>query len=153
MGKAILEVGKKKKRVMLSHHKVFIALEPDDRKQTVDQLAGTNEVREEAYNLISLHLGDNVIRKVDGINTPINLWNKLDSLYSILTAPNLVYLKSMLFNFKMNASKSIDENIDKFTTLTLLLRDTNQALGDTSETIILLNSLPNDYNVVKRTLQ
>ena len=87
------------------------------------------------------------------MNTPIELWNKLESLYSILFAPNLVYLKGMLFNFKMNMSKSMDENIDEFTKLTLLLRGTDYALGDTSEAMILLNSLRDDFNVVKHALQ
>jgi len=64
---------KKKMRVLLSHHKVLIALEPDDRKWSPDQLARTEEVREEAYNLIFLHLGDFVIHKVDGMNSPLDL--------------------------------------------------------------------------------
>jgi len=125
-------------RVLLSHHKVLVALEPDDRKWSIDQIARTEEIREEAYNLIFLHLGDSVIRKVDGMSNPINLWNKLESLFSVMTAPNLVYLKGMLFNFKMDTSKSIDENVDEFTRLALLLRGIDQALGDTSEAMILL---------------
>ena len=140
-------------RVLLSHHKVLIALEVDDCKWSADQLARIEEIREEAFNLIFLHLGDSVIRKVDGMSNPLNLWNKLDSLFSVMIAPNLVYLKGMLFNFKMNTSKSMDENIDEFTKLALLLRGADQALGDTSEAMILLNSLPNDYDVVKHTLR
>ena len=87
------------------------------------------------------------------MSNPINLWNKLDSLFFVMTTPNLVYLKCMLFNFKMNTSKSMDENIDKFTRLALLLRGTDQALGDISEAMILLNSLPDDYDVVKHALR
>lgn len=113
----------------------------------MEQIGRIAEIREEAFNLIFLHLGDSVIRKVDGMDNPTNFRNKLESLYVVMNAPNLVYLKGMLFNFKMDASKSMDENIDEFTRLTLLLRGTDQALGDTSETMILLNSLPKDYNV------
>ena len=47
----------------------------------------------------------------------------------------------------------MDENIDKFTRLALLLRGTDQALGDTSEAMILLNSLLDDYDVVKHVLR
>ena len=65
-GKGNFGSWKKKMTVLLSHHKVFIALEPNDRKWTGDQLARTNELREETFNLIFLHLGDSVIRKVDG---------------------------------------------------------------------------------------
>ena len=49
--------------------------------------------------------------------------------------------------------KSMDDNIDEFTKLTLMLRGTDQAPGDTSTTMILLNSLLDDYNVVKHALQ
>ena len=83
------------------------------------------------------------------MNTPLDVWNKLDSLYSIVAALNLNFLKGMLFNYKIDKSKSMDENIDEFTRLTLMLRGTNQALGDTSEAMILLNSLPDHYHVVK----
>jgi len=144
---------KKKMRVLLSHHKVLIALELDDRKWSNEQIAKTNEIRKEAFNLIFPHLGDTMIRQVDGMTKPLDLWNRLESLYVIVSAPNVVYLKGMLFNFRMNASKSIDKNIDEFTKLTLLLRGIDQALGDTSETMILLNVLPDDYNVVKHALQ
>ena len=53
----------------------------------------------------------------------------------------------------MNVSKYMDENIDEFTRLDLLLRCTDQTLGDTSEAMILLNSLPDEYNVIKHALQ
>ena len=73
-GKGDFGSWKKKMRVLLSHHKVLIALESDDRKWSPNQLARTEEVREEAYNLIFLHLGDSVICKVDGMNSPLDLW-------------------------------------------------------------------------------
>ena len=112
---------KKKMRVLLFHHKVLIALEQHQRKWSNEQIARTNEIREETFNLIFLYLGDTMIRKVDGMTNPLDLWNRLESFYVVVSAPNLVYLKGMLFNFKMNASKSMDENIDEFTKLTLLL--------------------------------
>ena len=64
---------KKNMRVLLSHHKVLIILEPYNRKWSIDHIARTEEIREEAYNLIFLHLGDNVIRKVNGMSNPIDL--------------------------------------------------------------------------------
>ena len=80
-GKGDYRCLKKKMRVLLSHHKVLIALEPNDRKWSDEQTVRTNEIREEAFNLIFLHLGDAVIRKVDGMTNPFDLWNKLESLY------------------------------------------------------------------------
>ena len=151
-GKGDFGSWKKKMRVLLSHHKVAIALEEDAVKWTPAQKAKESEIKEEAFNLIFLHLADSVIRKVDGMVTAPGLWNKLDSLYSVVSAPNLIFLKGTLFNYKMDSSKSMDENIDEFTRLALLLRGTDQALGDSSEAMVLLNSLPEEYHVVKNTL-
>ena len=60
-------------RVLLSHHKVAYALVADIMKGLTDQLAKKLEVNEMTYNLIFLHLADSVIRKVDGMNTPLEL--------------------------------------------------------------------------------
>ena len=139
MGSSRLEMGifdgkgdfgswKKRMRVYLSHHKVLIALEEVEVKWSAEQKAKASKIKEEAFNLIFLHLADSVIRKVDGMDTPVSLWKKLDSLFSVVSAPNLVFLKGMLFNFKMDSSKTIDENVDEFTRLTLLLKGTDQAL-------------------------
>ena len=48
----------KKMKVLLSHHKVLIALNKDEDKWTAAQKSKASEIREEAYNLIFLHLAD-----------------------------------------------------------------------------------------------
>lgn len=60
-------------RVLLSYHKVTIALETDKCKWMVDQIAKEIEINEVAFNLIFLHLVDNVISQVDGMDTPLSL--------------------------------------------------------------------------------
>ena len=74
------------------------------------------------------------------MDTPMDLWGKLESLYSVISAPNLVFLKGNLFNYKMDTNKSIDDNLDEFTRMTQILKGTDQALGDSSEAMILLNA-------------
>lgn len=49
--------------------------------------------------------------------------------------------------------KSIDDNLDEFTKMTLILKGTDQALEETIEAMLLLNLLPNEYLVVKNALQ
>ena len=68
-------------RVLLSHHKVVIALEVDAEKWIAEQKAKEDEIKEYAFNLIFLHLADSVIRKVDDMVTAFDLSNKLDSLF------------------------------------------------------------------------
>ena len=72
-GKGDFESWKKKMKVFLSHHKVVIALEADETKWKADQKAKAAEIKEEAFNLIFLHLADSVICKVDGMENPLDL--------------------------------------------------------------------------------
>lgn len=60
---------KKKTRVLLSYHKVAVALEAKKDKWTVDYITKEFEINEIAFNLIFLHLFDNVILQVDGMVT------------------------------------------------------------------------------------
>ena len=53
----------------------------------------------------------------------------------------------------MDSSKTIDENIDEFIRLTLLLKETDQALDDSTKIVILLNFNSTKDQVVKNTLQ
>ena len=48
----------KKMKVLLSHHKVLITLEKDKDKWTAAQKSKASKIREEAYNIIFLHLAD-----------------------------------------------------------------------------------------------
>lgn len=118
-----------------------------------EKLRKKAKIDEEAYNLIVINLADNVLRKVDGMKTLISLWGKLESLYALQTAPNFAFLKGSLFAYKMDISKSIDENVDEFLKMTLILKGIDQALDNTSLAMIMLNSLTDDYLVVKNALQ
>ena len=53
----------------------------------------------------------------------------------------------------MDVTKSVEENLDEFLKMTLVLKGTDQELGDSSLAMILLNSLPDEYLVVKNALQ
>lgn len=64
---------------------------------------------------------------------------KVEFLYYVVATPNLVFLKSMLFKYKMDNLKFMDDNLDEFIKMNLLLMGTHQALGETNEVMILLN--------------
>ncbi|GAB2274337.1 hypothetical protein Dimus_039084 [Dionaea muscipula] len=144
---------KKKMRALLSHEKLLIALEKDVKKWNEEQLKKVDSINDDAYSLIVLNLSDTVLRKVDGCETVISLWDKLETLYARQSAPSLAYLKGTLFSWKMDVSKSLDDNLDEFMKLILILKGTDQAIDDTSQAMILLQSLPTEYDVVKNSLK
>lgn len=82
---------------LLYHHKAVIALQADRSKWNSKQKQKESEIKEQAYDLMFLHLADIVISKVDGMDTPFDLQNKFDYLFSVISAPNLVFLKGMFF--------------------------------------------------------
>ncbi|XP_031266617.1 uncharacterized protein LOC116125023 [Pistacia vera] len=152
-GKIDFNSWKKKMKALVSHNKVGIALEKDAEKWPADKLKRKAKIDEEAYNLIVMNLADNMLRKVDGLEAPIALWGKLETLYALQTAPNLTFLKGALFSYRMDSNKSIEDNIDEFLKMTIILKGTDQELSETTLAMIFLNSLTKDYQVVKIALQ
>lgn len=64
------------------------------------------------------------------------VWKRLEA-----DLPNKIFLRERLFSFKMNATKSMDENLDEFKKLTSEINRTDEELGKESQATILINSL------------
>ncbi|KAL0688216.1 hypothetical protein Bca4012_087893 [Brassica carinata] len=65
-------------------------------------------------NLIGTCLSDMILRKVMNEPTALGMWKALGRDYQTKTLPNRIYLKQQFASFKMDESKSIDENMDCF---------------------------------------
>ncbi|KAL5552341.1 hypothetical protein UlMin_002517 [Ulmus minor] len=65
------------------------------------------------------------------------------------------YSTIQLFGFKMDQSKSLEDNLDDFTNLNIELAnaDSNEALSDENQAIIVLNFLPNSYKDLKAAIK
>ncbi|TXG60670.1 hypothetical protein EZV62_015243 [Acer yangbiense] len=113
------------------------------------------ELKELAYITIILNLADNVLRQVNDEDTIAKIWNKLESLYMTKSLSGKIYLKEQFFGFKMDQSKSFEDNLDDFTKLNIELAnaDSTEALSDENQAIIVLNSLPDSYNDLKATIK
>ena len=53
------------------------------------------------------------------------IWLKLEQLFKTKALPNRIYLKQKFYGFKMDKSKTIDENVDEFTKLVADLENLN----------------------------
>ncbi|CAM8982590.1 unnamed protein product [Rhodiola kirilowii] len=145
-GKSDFNIWKVKIKALLSHHE-------DETKWSAEQKTKKVEINEEAFNLLILNLTDHVIRKVSTSTTALDVWTRLDILYSNKHAPNLANLKASAFAFKFDNAKSLDDNLDELLKMTILLHGTAHALDATSIVMILMNALPENYQVVKDTFQ
>ncbi|KAL0451552.1 UNVERIFIED_CONTAM: hypothetical protein Slati_1133300 [Sesamum latifolium] len=106
-----------------------------------------------AYSSIILNLSDSVMRKVGNQNTAKELWNKLEELYTESSLPNKLFLLEKFFRYKLDVSKSIDDNIDEFTKLIQDIKLTGDKNIDDYSPIVLLNAIPETYGDVKSAIK
>lgn len=110
-----------------------------------------------AYSLIILNLFDKVLRQVNGMNTGMNtaakVWSKLESLYMIKSLTNKIHLKRRLFSFKMDSSKSLQENLDDFNVIIIGLANIDEVISDENQAIILLNFVPESYRDLRIAIE
>ena len=111
------------------------------------------ERAEKAMNMLILNLGDHVLRKLDDCITAAAIWTALERLYNQKTLPNRIHLQHKFYTFKMVESKSVDQNIDEFLKLVSGLSSLNVEVTEEVQAILLLNSLPGQYNTLKETLK
>ena len=84
--------------------------------------------------------------------TAIGVWKALEGNYKTKTLPNRVYLKQIFARYKMDESKSIEENLDKFLKLVDDLASLNINVSDEDQAIQILTSLPPQYDSLVHTL-
>ena len=101
----------------------------DDKKKEMDEIA---------LSTIILHLSDNVLRKVDDMQTTAAMWKKLEELYLVRSLPDRILLFEQFFGFKMDISKDLDANLDEFNKLTLNLANCEEEFSDEHFAVILL---------------
>ncbi|PON54809.1 LOW QUALITY PROTEIN: Gag-Pol-related retrotransposon family protein [Trema orientale] len=124
-----------------------------DKESLAEMKKKIEEVSPKAYSAIILSLSDQVLRKVLREKIISGIWIKLEELYRAKTLPGRIYLKERFFGFKMDKSKSIEENLDDYTKLVLDLENLGIKVDDKDKAIILLNSLPRNLKNFKETLK
>lgn len=126
----------------------------EDFKERIKKLETEKSERaEKAMNMIILNLGDHVLQKLEDYTTGATIWSSLERLYNSKTLPNRIHLQHKLYTFKMIESKSIDEDIDDFLKLVSGLSSVNISVSEEVQAILLLSSLPSQYNQLKEPLK
>lgn len=116
----------------------------------------SNEKQEEAdeiaYGEIWLHLTPTVARPYSEIQGAKNLWKALEDDYLHATEPDEMALKGNLYGFKLIQGMSLEANIDKFNKIIQQLASCGTDVEDKDQTVILLNSLPEEMNYLKKMI-
>ena len=106
-----------------------------------------------ARNLICASLSNIVLRKVMREQTAMGVWKALEADYQTKTLPNRIYLKQSFASFKMQETKSIEENMDSFLKLIDDLASLSITVSDEDQAIQILTSLPSQYDALVHTLK
>jgi len=118
-----------------------------------DKEAIMEEKRQKARSTIVLSVSDQVLRKIKKEKTAASMLNALDKLYMSKALPNRIYLKQRLYSFKMQENLSVEANIDEFLRLIADLENTNVLISDEDQAMLLLMSLPKQFDQLKDTLK
>ncbi|KAL0537750.1 hypothetical protein IC582_026735 [Cucumis melo] len=143
---------RKKIRAILVQHKVAKILDEERLPENITE-SEKRDMDEMAYSTILLYLSDEVLRLVDEATTTGELWKKLESLYLTKSLPNKIYIKEKFFGYKMDQSKSLEENLDEFQKIVVDLNNIGEKMSDENQAVILLNSLPETYREVKAAIK
>jgi len=100
------------------------------------------ELEEKAHSAILLSLSDGVLREVVDEETAAKLWKKLESLYMKKSHTNRLYLKQRLYTLKMKWGMPLCDQA-----LILEMKNIDIKVDDEDQTLILLCSIPNIFDI------
>ncbi|CAA7062683.1 unnamed protein product [Microthlaspi erraticum] len=125
----------------------------DEDTEDIKLEEALEEKRKKARSTIVLSVSDQVLRKIKKEKTAADMLNALDKLYISKALPNRIYLKQKLYSFKMSENLSIEGNIDEFLHLITDLESTSVVVSDEDQAILLLMSLPRQFDQLRDTLK
>lgn len=82
----------------------------------------SEELLELAYNTIILYLRDKVLRDISTEKNASGMWLELEQLYMSKILTNRMYLKGILFGFRMIEDKCSEDWLDEFAKKSYILK-------------------------------
>ncbi|CAN0860176.1 Retrovirus-related Pol polyprotein from transposon TNT 1-94 [Linum grandiflorum] len=150
-GSTDFAIWKIKMKAILIKEKCFAAVTEDWPANTSDLRKA--ELREIAHSEIMIRLADDVVRQVVSFSDPKLLWEGLESIFQSKSMPSRISLLSKLFTFKMDTGMSMHENFDAFLKMTQDLERCGDQIDDTHQAVLLLNSMPSQFDNLKDVIQ
>ena len=142
---------KEKMMAILICQKLDIAIEegidPDDANKKESET-----VMKQARSAIIMNLADNVLRQVIGEKTALRIWNRLNQLYMAKSTATKIFLKGKFYGFKMNATISLEQNLDDLNKIVLSLTNMGEIIKEEDQVVIILNALPEQFKELKTVI-
>lgn len=90
-------------------------------------------------------LGEKFLRHVSKEKTAAGVWRKLEGFYMTKFFANRLYLKKVLYSFKISEDKVLAEQLDMFNKLILDLENIDVNIDDEDQVLLLLYALPRSH--------
>ncbi|CAM8976019.1 unnamed protein product [Rhodiola kirilowii] len=138
--------------------KAILVKEKCYRAVTEEWIAPTSDqqkidLKELSYFEIMMRLTVDVARKIMHHTEPKTLWDELEKLYLVKFLPNMIFLQTKLFTFKMDVIMSLQENLDIILKLTQDLKKCKDEIKDEHLCVILLNTFPSQFDTLRDVIQ
>lgn len=111
------------------------------------------EKQRKVKSTIIMNVTDKILRKIVKEKTAAGMLKILDAQYMSLSLPNRMYLKQRLYGYIINESMSIESNIDEFLRIITDLGNIMVEFSDEDQAILLLMSLPKQFDQLRDTLR
>ena len=144
----------KKMKALLVQHMLQLAIQDLSTLGSSITDIHKKEMQKSAFSILVFYLTGNMLRQIDGEEIAYGDWNKLEELFVEKSLTNIILLKERFFGFHIDPGKNLEQNLDEFKKMAISLASVDdEKIGDESQAIILLNSLPNSYKEVKAAIK
>ena len=133
-----------KMKALMVHQGVADAISKESMEAMIDKNKAA-KIQSKAHSAILLSLGDEVLREVSEEETAIGVWQKLEAVYMKKSLANRLYLKKKLYTLQMDDTKEMRKHLDDFNKIILDLNGIGVKIEEEDQTILLLSSLPKEY--------
>ena len=99
---------------LLGQQGVLRTIKPDAAKPAKMDAEDWDEMNIKAAGTIRLCLSDQVLYHVIDVESPKEIWAKLEAQFLDKTAPNKLYLKQELYGLKMQEGTDLTEHVNAF---------------------------------------
>ena len=127
-------------------------IKADSTKPTKMDPEDWEEMKIKAAGTIRLCLSDQVLYHVIDLESPNEIWGKLEAQFLDKTAPNKLYLKQELYGLKMQEGADLTEHVNTFNRVISDLARIEVKVEDEDRAILMLTSLPKSYKGLVVTL-
>lgn len=110
------------------------------------------EMQDKAVSTIRLCLSDDITHQVMDLTTCKEMWDKLEKMYMSKSLSSKLYLKQRLFGLKMSESGDLVAHVNNFNQIIGDLVRVDVKIEDEDQAMILLCSLPPQYETLLTAL-